>query len=83
MTNVMASLFGDVYPSKANLTIFRDGSYFLIAPTLSAYSLQQILLMAIADGSTRSSCNALYDCGSSRYDIAFHGIWAETNPNMG
>jgi len=41
-----------------------------------------MLVMVVADGSTRSSCNALYDYCSSRFDIAFYGIWAETNPNM-
>ena len=41
-----------------------------------------MLRRVVADGGTRLSCNALYDCRSSRYDIAFYGISAETNPNM-
>jgi len=82
MTDVMANLFVDAHPSKAKLTLFRDGNCFLIASTVSAYSLQQMLLRVVADGSTRSSRNALYDRRSSRFDIAFYGIWAETNPNM-
>jgi len=42
MTDVMASFFIDVHPSKAKLTLFHDGNYFLIAYTVSAYSLWQI-----------------------------------------
>jgi hypothetical protein len=82
MTDVIASLFVDVHPSKVKLTLFRIGNCFLIASTVSAYSLQQMLLRVVADGRTRSLCNALYDGRSSRYDIAIHGICAETNPNM-
>ena len=77
----MASLFSDVHLSKAKLTGFRDGNFFLIASMVSAYSLRQMLLRVVADSSTRSLYNALYDRRSSRLDIAFHGIWAETNPN--
>jgi len=82
MTDVMASLFVDVHPSKAKLTLFRIGNYFLIASTVSAYALRQMLLRIVADSRTRSSRNDLYDRPSSRFDIAFHGICAETNPNM-
>jgi len=82
MTHVMANLFVDVHPSKAKLTLFRNGNCFLIESTVSAYSLRQMLLRVVADGSTRSSRNAVYDCRSSRFDIAFHGICAETHPNM-
>ena len=78
----MANLFVDVHPSKAKLTLFRDGNCFLIASTVSAYSLRQRLPRVVADGSTRSSRNTLYDRPSSRFDIAFHRIWAETNPYM-
>jgi len=41
-----------------------------------------MLWRVIVDSSTRSSRNALYDRHSSGFDIAFHGMWAETNPNM-
>jgi len=78
----MANLFVDVHLSKAKLNLFRDGNCFLIVSTVSAYSPPQMLLRVVADGSTRSSRNALYDRRSSRFDIAFHGIWANTNPNM-
>ena len=78
----MANLFVDVHPSKTKLTLFRTGNCFLIASSVSAYSLQQMLLRVIADGSTRSSCNAWYDRRSSRFDTVFDGICAETNPNM-
>jgi hypothetical protein len=74
MTDVMANLFVDVHPSKAKLTLFHDGNCFLNASTVSAYSLRQMMLRVVADGSTRSSHNALYDRRSWRFDIAFHGI---------
>jgi len=80
MTEVVASLLVDVQPSKAKLTLFRIGNCFLIASTVSAYSLQQMILRVVADGRTRSSCNALYDRRSSTFDGAFHGLCAETNP---
>ena len=70
----MASVFIDVYPFKAKLTIFRDGNYFLIASTVCAYSLQQMLLRVVANGSNRSLCNDLYDCRSLRFEIVFPGI---------
>ena len=82
MSDVMANLFVDVHPSKAKLTLFHSGNCFLIAFTVSAYSLRQMLLRVIVDGSTRSSHNALYDRHSSRFDIGFNGICAETHPNM-
>jgi len=82
MTDVMASLFVDVHPSKAKLTLFRSGNCFLIGSTVSACSLQQMLLRVEADGRTGSPHNALYDRCSSRFDIAFHEMCAETNPNM-
>ena len=52
MTDVMASLFIDVHLSKAKLTLFREGNCFLIASTVSTYSLRQMLLRVVADGST-------------------------------
>jgi len=82
MTNVMASVFVDVHPSKAKLTLFRIANCFLIASTVSAYCLRQMLLRVVADSSTRSSRDDLFDCCSSRFDIAFHEICAEINPNM-
>jgi len=78
----MASLFVDVHPSKAKQTLFRIRNCFLIASTVSAYSIQQMLLRVVADGRTRSSRNAFNNRGNSRFDIVFHGICAETNPNM-
>jgi hypothetical protein len=82
MTDVNVNLFLDVHPSKAKLTLFLDGNCFLIASTVSVYSLRQILLRVLADGNTKSLRNALYTRHSSRFDIAFDGIWAETKPNM-
>jgi len=82
MTDVSVNLFVDVHLSKAKLTLFLDGSCFLIASTVSVYSLWQTLPRVLADGITTLLRNALYDCRSSRLDIAFHGICAETKPNM-
>ena len=82
MTDVMASLFVDVHPSKVKLTSFRIGNCLLIASTVSAYFLRQMLQRVIADGRAMSSRNALYDRRSSRFDKAFHGICDETNPNI-
>jgi hypothetical protein len=61
MTNVMAKLFIDVHPSNAQPTVFLDGTCFLIASTVSGYSLQQMLLAIRADGSTNTLYNILYD----------------------
>jgi len=82
MTDVMASLFVDVHSSKAKLTLFHIGNCSLIASRVSAYSLWQMLLRVVADGSTRSSRNVVYDRRSSRSDIVFSGICANRNPNM-
>jgi hypothetical protein len=82
MTDLIASLFVDVHPLKAKLTLFLDGKCFLIVSTVSVYSLRQILLRVLADGNTNSFRNVLYDCCSSRFDVGFHGICAETKPNM-
>jgi len=80
MTDVMGNLFVDVHLSKANLTLFHNHNCFVIASIIRAYSLRQMLPRVVADGSTRSSRNTLSDHQSSRFDIAFHGIWAKTNP---
>jgi len=61
MIDIITSVFVDVNPSKAQLTLFRDGNYFSITSTVNAYSLGQILLRVEADGSTKLSRNALYD----------------------
>jgi len=82
MTDVMASLYVDVHPSTAKQNLFRDSNSFLIASTVSAYFLRQMLLCVLADSMTWLSRNDPYDRRSSRFDIAFHGISAETNPNM-
>jgi len=83
MTHLIVSLFVEVHPAKAKLTLFCNGHSFFTASTVSAYSLGQMLLKVIAHGMTRSSHNALYDHCSSRFDIAFDGMYAETYPNMG
>jgi len=74
MTDVIANLFVNVHPSKAKLTLFLDGNCFLIASTVSVYSLWLILLRVLADSNTNSLRNALYDGRNLRFDIAFHGI---------
>jgi hypothetical protein len=82
MPDVMASVFIDVHPSKAQLTLFRTGNCFLVTYTVSANSRQHMLLRVIADSRTRSSGNAVYNCQSSRFDIALRAVCAETNANM-
>jgi len=74
MTDIIASLLVDVHPSNAELTLFRGGNCFLIASTVSAYSLWQVLPSVVADGSTKSLQNHLYERRNSRFDLAFHGI---------
>jgi len=76
----MANLFIDVHPSKAKLTLFLDMNCFLIVSTVSENSLRQMLLSMLADGSTNTLHDELYDRCNSRFDIAFHGLWGETNP---
>jgi hypothetical protein len=82
MTNVTANLLVDVLLSKAKPTLFLDGNSFLIASTVSVYSLWQILLRELADGNTNSLRNTLYVHRSVMFDIEFHRTWAETKPNM-
>jgi len=82
MIDIMASVFVDDHPLQAKLTSFLDGNCILTASTVSTYSLREMLLSVLAAGSTNSSRNALFDRSSSKFDIAFHGIWTETNPNM-
>jgi hypothetical protein len=82
MTDVIASLFVDVHPFKAKLPLFLDSKCLLIASTVSVYSLRQIVLRVLADGNTDSLHKVLYDCCSLGVDIVFHGICAETKPNM-
>jgi len=82
MPNVIANSFVDVHLSKAKLTLFLDGNCFLIATTVSVYSIRQILIRVLAYGNSKSLRNALYDYRSPSIDIAFHGIRAGTNPNM-
>jgi hypothetical protein len=74
MNDGIGDLVVDVHPSKAKLTLFVDSNCFLIASTVSAYSLWQILLRVVADGNTNSLGNALYDRRSLWFDIAFHEI---------
>jgi len=61
MTDLIASLFVDVHPSKAKQTLFCGVNFFLIASTVSAYCLRQMLLTVVADGRTGESRKALYD----------------------
>jgi len=82
MPDDIANVFIDIHPSKAKLTLFLEGNCFSIASTVNEYSLRQMLVRVLAKGSTSSPHNALNDYCSSRFDIAFDGMWAEMNPNM-
>jgi len=74
MTDVIANLFINVHLCKAKLTLFLDGSYFQIAPTVSEYSLLQMFPKVLVDGSSSSPRNVLTDHHSLRFDILFHGL---------
>jgi len=52
MTDGMAELFVGDHPSTAKLTLFLDGTCILIASSVSAYSLWNLLLSLLADVST-------------------------------
>jgi len=52
MTNFMDNLFVDVHLSEAQLTLFLDGNCYLIASTVSVYSLPQMFLIVLADRTT-------------------------------
>jgi hypothetical protein len=74
MTDVIANLFVDVHPSYGKITVFLNGNCFSIESTDSGYSISQMLLKVLTDGSTGSPGDALYDRCSSRLHLAFHGI---------
>jgi len=78
----MASLFVDDHPSTVKLNMFLHGNCFLIASTVTMYSIEQMLLSMVVDTSTNSLLNALYHHSSSTFNIAFHCIWAEMNLNI-
>jgi hypothetical protein len=82
MTDTIASLFIDVHPSRATLTLCFVGNCFLIALMIKEYSLWQILLRVLVEGKIRSVRKALNDCRSERFDTTFQGICAETNPSI-
>jgi len=82
MTDIMANLFIDVHLSKAKLSLILDSICFLIVSNVGEYSLGQMMLMLLADGSTGLLRNALYDHRSPWFHLAFHWLWVETNPNM-
>jgi hypothetical protein len=78
MTDVIADLFVDVYPSNAMLSLFLDGNCFLIASGVSEYSLWQMWLRVLADDRTTLPFIGSNDDRSSMYHLAFHGIQAKT-----
>jgi len=82
MNDFMANFFIDVHPSNAKLPLFHDGNCFIIASTVSEYSLWPMLSRLVVDRSTRSFRNAVYDCPSFWFEVALNGLWAKTIPNM-
>jgi hypothetical protein len=74
MTDVIANLFVDIHQYKAKLSLFLDGNWVFIAPSVSEYSLWQRLLQVLPDGRTSLQCNTLLDHCSSKIDIAFKEI---------
>jgi len=82
MIDIMASYLLDVHLSKAKLSLFHGGNCILIASMVAVYSHRQMLLRVVANSRTSVLGNAVSDYRSSRFDIAFQRIRAETNPNM-
>jgi len=78
----MATLSVDIHLSKAILTSSIHRNCIIIASTISDYSLRQMLLKVLTDGSTSSHHTASFDRSNCRFDNPFHGILAESNPNM-
>jgi len=74
MTDGIPDVFIDVQLSKAKLTLFSDGNCFLIASPVSKYSLPQMLLRVLVDGSPSSLGNELYDRHTSKFVGAVHGL---------
>ena len=54
----------------------------LLTPTVSEDFLWQTLVRVQADGSTSLVYDPVYDNCSTWFDIAFIGLWAETNSNL-
>jgi hypothetical protein len=82
MTDKIPISLVDVHPSNATLTLFVVGNCFLIASIVREYSLQQILLRVLPDGSIELWHTALNVCCNSRLVIAFHGMSIVTNPSI-
>ena len=82
MTDVIANSFADVHTFISKLTLYLDSNCFSIESTVSGYSLWQMLLRVLADGSTSSQRNASNDRSSSRFDLAIHGIGAKPYTNI-
>jgi len=82
MADFMASVFIDVHPFKAKVSLFRNSNCFLVSSIVSAYTLRQMALRLVADWGTRSSRNAFYTRCSSRYDIMFYGMCAKSNRKL-
>jgi len=82
MNNSIAILFVDVLQCEALLNLYLVGNYFLNVSTVSEFSHMQLSPKLLADSGTNSLHTALYDYSNSSFDIPFHEIWAETNPNM-
>jgi len=68
--------------STANLTLFLAGDCHLNASTISVNSLWRIILRVQADSKINYHRTGVYECRRLRFDIVFHGLWAETPPNM-
>jgi hypothetical protein len=72
MTDVMGSLYVDVHPSEAKLTLLFNGNSVFIASTDSMYSFWQISVTGLADSTTSFELDALCDHHSLMFDIAFN-----------
>jgi len=82
MTDIISNLVVDVHPSGAKVTWFLEGNCVLIASSVAVYFHRQMLLTILADGSTNSLRDVLYNYCNSRYNTVLHEIEAEVNANM-
>jgi len=83
MTVMPTNLFIDGDPSKDKYILFLDGNYFLIASTVSEYSLWQMSVRVLGYSGTISHRNVFYSHCTSWFHIVFHGIWNKTDPSIG
>jgi len=82
MTDVMANLFVDVHPFRAELTWLHDCNSIWIESTISEYFLRLILLCVLVAGKADSLRNTVYDLLGSGLRIVFPGNCGKTDTRL-